>query len=370
METKTTIWTRLFLLSLLCLVLAGCKKSPEELYNEQRSGVVLILNKYYYELAVSNGAVIYFTGLDDNGDLENATFDEEEIQKHSAILMGTGFFIDKDGTILTNRHVAQPQIDEAVVKQKYQRLIDGVEQVLNAQYEQNNEQINQLKQQMEACISYDWNTGQYYYSDQATYESCSEQIEEIQTSQQQLAASYRQLESNRYGLTYKINCKSTIGLAFDNTSVSDIDDFMRNGCVVAKVSDDEDTDLATLRLKTNKTPENSFVFTLNEDKKGDSKEDIGSVSIQQPVYMIGYNAGTLMAVTKKGISAQMTSGKITQNPDGDRVMYDIAAIQGSSGSPVIDEDGKVVAVNFAKFAGSDNFNFGIPINKINKFLDK
>ncbi|MBR2772314.1 MAG: hypothetical protein IKD78_09965, partial [Bacteroidales bacterium] len=42
--------------------------------------------------------------------------------------------------------------------------------------------------------------------------------------------------------------------------------------------------------------------------------------------------------------------------------------QGSSGSPVIDENGHVVAVNFAKLVGSDNFNFGIPLDQIRDFL--
>ena len=53
---------------------------------------------------------------------------------------------------------------------------------------------------------------------------------------------------------------------------------------------------------------------------------------------------------------------------GDRLLYDISTVQGSSGSPVINEDGDVVAVNFAKLAGSDNFNFGIPLERIRKFL--
>ena len=64
----------------------------------------------------------------------------------------------------------------------------------------------------------------------------------------------------------------------------------------------------------------------------------------------------------------MTSGKVTQTPDGDRLLYSIPTVQGSSGSPIINEDGNVVAVNFAKLAGSDNFNFGIPLERIRNFL--
>lgn len=90
--------------------------------------------------------------------------------------------------------------------------------------------------------------------------------------------------------------------------------------------------------------------------------------IDQQLYMIGYNAGPTLATTKQGIQVQMTSGKVTQLPDGDRVLYSIPTMQGSSGSPVIDSKGRLVAVNFAKLRGSDNFNFGIPMNKIAAFL--
>ncbi len=83
--------------------------------------------------------------------------------------------------------------------------------------------------------------------------------------------------------------------------------------------------------------------------------------------MIGYNAGPILANTKSGIKVQMTSGKITQLPDSDRLLYDIPTLQGSSGSPVIDDQGNLVAVNYAKL-GNTNFNFGIPVNKIEKFL--
>ena len=66
----------------------------------------------------------------------------------------------------------------------------------------------------------------------------------------------------------------------------------------------------------------------------------------------------------------MTSGKITQMPDGERLLYSIPTVQGSSGSPVLDKNGRVVAVNYAKLAVSDNFNFGIPLNKILTFVGK
>jgi S1-C subfamily serine protease len=65
----------------------------------------------------------------------------------------------------------------------------------------------------------------------------------------------------------------------------------------------------------------------------------------------------------------MTSGKLTQSPDGQRLLYSIPTMQGSSGSPVINEFGSLVGVNFAKLSGTDNFNFGIPIEAVRNFYN-
>ena len=94
------------------------------------------------------------------------------------------------------------------------------------------------------------------------------------------------------------------------------------------------------------------------------------LKIDQQLYMIGYNAGLVLANTKQGIKVQMTSGKVTQLSDGQRLLYSIPTLQGSSGSPVIDEYGNLVAVNFAKLGTTDNFNFGIPEESIKEFMRK
>jgi S1-C subfamily serine protease len=97
-------------------------------------------------------------------------------------------------------------------------------------------------------------------------------------------------------------------------------------------------------------------------------KDDEQLKIDQQLYMIGYNAGLILGTTKQGIKVQMTSGKLTQLPDGQRLLYSIPAVQGSSGSPVLDASGNLVGVNFAKLNGTDNFNFGIPLDKVRQFV--
>ena len=41
------------LIGMMCLV-TGCKKTPQQIFSEQKSGVVLICNKFYYEITLNN----------------------------------------------------------------------------------------------------------------------------------------------------------------------------------------------------------------------------------------------------------------------------------------------------------------------------
>lgn len=157
-------------------------------------------------------------------------------------------------------------------------------------------------------------------------------------------------------------CISELGIAYNNTYVTKADDF--KPCVLVRCSDDEDTDLALIQLKDKTTPEKCHIFALPEKTKDDKLE------INEHVAMISYNAGIQLSNIAIDIQVQLNTGNISQQQDGIKVMYSIPALQGSSGSPVLNKYGELVTVNFAGITGTQNFNFGIVTERIRKFVNK
>lgn len=358
-------------LFLITLIIIGCsgKKTPEEIFEEQKSGVVLVLNKFYYEVSMPSGQKLYFTGIDKDGDLEGFTADEEEVKQHPGMLNGTGFFISDTGLLLTNRHVVATEVDEKQLHANLQRIVRSVIMQCTYARQQLEIQYDQLEQQRQQLLAYAQMNGAV----------STAELQQIMAEQARIKQMYEQVMATAQRLRYNTNLRDInvrvvceIGISYDGVKVQSPADFLqKNPCQIVKISDKNDADLALLQLKSKKTPANAHIFTFVGE--GNSKFFNGSESeeklrIDQQLYMIGYNAGLVLATTDKGISVQMTSGRITQTPDGDRVLYSIPTVQGSSGSPILNEYGNVVAVNFAKLAGSDNFNFGIPVSRVREFL--
>ena len=371
---------KISLLFVLTLLYLSCQqqKTPEQLFEEQASGVVVILNEYYYEMKLPNGNSVYFTGFDEDGDLENFTPDGDEIKKNRQIMTGTGFFVDNKGTIMTNRHVAQPQLDMIKAKSAYMGLVKAVKNIIEYSKSQMQEQYAELERQKSDCSYFDLNTNMYYYD--------SDKLQEIAQEQKELEENYNEANQTLETLNgidpsrFKINPICKIGVAYNDTYVTNEEDFFGpNACVATKISDKDDVDLALIQLKNQTTPSKAFVFDISGNKNDrkslleqandaiNQSKDNGELRIDQQLYMIGYNAGLVLGATKQGIKVQMTSGKLTQLPDGQRLLYSIPTMRGSSGSPVIDERGNFVGVNFAKLSGTDNFNFGIPAEVVKKF---
>lgn len=369
---------RLFLVITFIMMLigwTGCDstKTSDELYSECSSGVVLVVNQYYHKITLPTGKVWYFSDFDEDGDLEDWTMDQEEILKNRKLITGTGFFISDKGVILTNNHVANPQIAVKDAKNSVRRVFSAMDEILKAAMQELSDQFDELEKSKSDCVQYNPYLEEYYVNE--------EKLNEIKTEQAQLKEQYEEFKQNKEQLKtmdlsdLSVETICDLGIAYNDTYVTKTSDLVP--CVVVKVSDKVNVDLATLQLKNKQTPDNKYIFTVNETQEESfsdkvknlfSDNDQQELKTGQKLFMIGYNAGFTLSNTQQGIKAQITNGTISQMPDEDKMMYTIPSLPGSSGSPVLNEYGQLVAVNFAGIRETQNFNYGIQLKRVQQFL--
>lgn len=160
---------------------------------------------------------------------------------------------------MTNRHVAQPSIDKTAVKESYNNMVASIKAYYAAQMSALSQEYQNLESQKSDCYSYD------FYGN--AYEN-TERLQEIASQQSELEEQFNTLNSVRESMDdhvsldeLSITAVCEIGIAYDNTFVNSDRDFLdKNPCVVIKVSDKENTDLATIQLKNKKTPDEAHVF--------------------------------------------------------------------------------------------------------------
>lgn len=369
---------RLFLVITFIMMLigwTGCDstKTSDELYSECSSGVVLVVNQYYHKITLPTGKVWYFSDFDEDGDLEDWTMDQEEILKNRKLITGTGFFISDKGVILTNNHVANPQIAVKDAKNSVRRVFSAMDEILKAAMQELSDQFDELEKSKSDCVQYNPYLEEYFVNE--------EKLNEIKTEQAQLKEQYEEFKQNKEQLKtmdlsdLSVETICDLGIAYNDTYVTKTSDLVP--CVVVKVSDKENVDLATLQLKNKQTPDNKYIFAVNETQEESfsdkvknlfSDNDQQELKTGQKLFMIGYNAGFTLSNTQQGIKAQITNGTISQMPDEDKMMYTIPSLPGSSGSPVLNEYGQLVAVNFAGIRETQNFNYGIQLKRVQQFL--
>lgn len=369
--------------------------TQEQLYEMTSSGVVLIQNTYYYKIILSDNRFYstsyIFSKLENESlkGLSKTTRDNYNEVNDSLknIIFGTGFFISPRGTIVTNSHVINPTPNKQTIYQsllKYLREeVDKCNQRLNLEYHD--------LEIFEKEIKYNKNLNSKGYEMMIDgIQNCNRTIKLYTQYKENLL---KEMTLNNY----EIELCSEIKIAYNGNPINSNYDLI--DCFVIK--DIPSYDLGIIQIadgkgfwnvcKIEETPKWSYEqenkgdwnvvnnagnisrFNIPEDKyifnpyNENNKET--NNNRETKLYMIGFNQGPILALTNDGIKAQITQGYISQNTDDTKMMYSIPALQGSSGSPVINQYGELVAINFAGINGVQGFNYGIKVEKLREVIN-
>lgn len=347
----------LLLLVLPVFLLLACNRSEEAINEECGSGVVLIKNQGYYELSIPNGGSIYFTDYNAENGLVNFTINPDSIVPFESY--GTGFFVSDKGLIATNHHVITPYISPEEVKKAMQQVVRQVQSQLSSEYDRLSAYQAELRRQLMLKYMFGQNFSQESYA--------TEWIESQLQAYRELYQAYASLDFSRARLTLH----NKIAIAYNDSHIRSEADF--HPCDL--VRGDEEHDLALVQLTDRKTPAACHVFEVSST---DQLEDYSlwerllktvHADKNQRLVMIGYNLGPVLAATNQGIKAQYTSGSISQKDEA-RILYSIPALHGSSGSPVINARGQLVAIQYAGLDKTQSFNYGIRAIYLRALMDR
>jgi len=308
----------------------------KQLENEYASGVVLICNSTYYSITFKDVLTLYFSELDDDGNITGLTIDEDEVEP--VISWGTGFFISKDGLIATNSHVASHVIDMSHVRSQ---IVNG----LTSETDELKTDINNLNEQIATLNK--------RYDDSRDYQT-KKKIAKLRKDRDDLQGVINSVNKINTA-EYSVDIVSQNYVAFNDTYITNLNDL--RGCHL--VCNDPDHDLAIIQLGGDKkTPEDRHVFEWET-----------KVTTSEPLYIIGFNYGPDLASTTDGIKAQITEGKMSQDR-GDTFVHTITTLPGSSGSPILNNEGKVVGVNYAMLKDAEVFKFGVKAKFLEDLVNK
>lgn len=139
-------------------------------------------------------------------------------------------------------------------------------------------------------------------------------------------------------------------------------------CVEYNGGDDARKDVAIMQTETRSLPAsdiNIIDITASVDDETAYKEG-------KTVYTIGFPYGTDIAIdSNNDIRNQIHSGSVTQNKGEFEFSHDAETAGGASGSPILDDKGRLIGVHHAGMTGvtgAQGFNWGIKVKWLKELL--
>lgn len=269
-----------------------------------------------------------------------------DILGQNNFLMGTAFFVDREGRMVTNRHIAKPwdpayykmfgkDIDK-LLKEEVGRFMKGalnftMKYIHNKLTADDMANYGRYKQYFEFLIE-DANKKSMAGRGNA-YDILMYNINKLDNL----------LSNDKYSIDGKMDY-ITVGYAGRN--YTHVDEFER--CDVLGDTGTEDIDLGILQLNTKKTPSDiKYIYDINYINTEKLEP------LKERLFVLGYPHGELWGLDDKTKSLEPSVRETKCSKEPSRYTFDFqeSSQGGSSGSPVIDEKGRLVGVLCTGYSG-------------------
>ncbi|MCD1117165.1 S1 family peptidase [Chryseobacterium turcicum] len=323
-----------------------CLDSDTKIYDAYKDAVVMVKHRYAFFAKIKGKEV-------------QLTIPEASEET----LFGTAFFVDKKGNMISNSHVLQPwnsseniekiSTDAANIRRKIASILttditeDGYETFIASNWGNASSEYNEEGDGDYHDESSERNEGEEFINSNDTVaDSASESVDIAASIPHKNYVSEDDIEV--YMKTVDIS------VALHNSAEEWLP------CSIEKISEDATIDLGVLQLATKETP-NTVVNIINLDN---AITDDQTLRPGEKAVLIGYPLGEDLAQTISGIKVQLYNGQISKESDGTKIQYSVTSTNGASGSPVFNNCGQLIAVNFSGVEKVQGYNFGIIAKKI------
>lgn len=327
--------------AVLCGLFFLLQRCDDDWIKKYKNAVVYVDAAYHYE--------VVFEDLPISKDVWKDVYKSETWTVPVQLpYSATAFFVDKNGVMVTNRHVANPgEYQDDVVKTAVRNSVhERIQESITVKRVTSDADLARLAStQLGSCI-----VAQWYLTGNGRYSNLNSLITAVMNTKFQIKGV----------LDY-------ITVGYPGRNYTHADEYER--CFVLDESGTPDQDVALLQLNTKRTPDNIKniidIKRMSFDGKFEPQKD--------PLTWIGYPRGNNWNLDAKthSLEPEIRSTNISKTPSLYSFEVQGEAIGGASGSPVFNpKTGKLYGILFGNWRGGTTYSHACKVKCAKDLYEK